>query len=231
MKLVRLNKHTKIRYFDDNSSINNFIVSKIKRINCNKNFSNIIFSGGRSLLGLFVLLDEKKIFKNCSNLYLSDERLVKQNNIHSNYKILNSFFGKKKYLNIFNIYESYINYKEKNSKNYLSKISQEVPPHNKIDAAILGVGKDGHIASIFEDMFVIDSNNILVILKNKYEKFDRISFSLEYLSKIKKIYIIINDDEKKYLIDKLLSKKYTSQKILFKFINKSKTNIEIITKK
>ena len=66
--------------------------------------------------------------------------------------------------------------------------------------AFLGIGVDGHIASIFkEDMFNLNSAPFF-LTKRKEEKFSRISISKDYLCSAKKIVFFLIGEKKQKLL-------------------------------
>ncbi len=72
--------------------------------------------------------------------------------------------------------------------------------NKKINLAFLGVGDDGHIASLFKNnnKIYIDSEPF-ILSKNKFEKYYRLSFSFNYLKKIKNIvFVLIGNKKKEY---------------------------------
>ena len=102
---------------------------------------------------------------------------------------------------------------------------------NSIKHSLLGVGEDGHIASIFsENISQEDSKNYPMIFTKKYgEKFERISFNLNYLINIKFKTFIIEGKQKKNILNLLIENKITNNKIpFFNLINNSKYNVKIL---
>ncbi len=115
---------------------------------------NIGFCGGRSIVQLLRSLQEngsKKIWQK-TNFFLVDERVVEITSPDSNYKLLNEeFFSKlieNKILHHHQLHPFIVN---KDSADYglaeYNKIFQE--NGGNFDLIFLGVGEDGHIASLF----------------------------------------------------------------------------------
>ena len=140
----------------------------IKEVNGNV-FKNIMISGGDSLNQFYKILIKKKIDLSYISLILSDERLSndikKYSNAHKINKNLISKIEKSKNPKFifpqFTSKESYTDI----SKNFKLKIP------DLIDIAVLGVGDDGHIASIFPN----DTNELiyeskpLIVSINKFQ--------------------------------------------------------------
>ncbi len=149
----------------------------------NKLIKNIFLSGGESLNiiknNLSVLNLKRK-----SNIYLTDERVT------SNKSYLNSNKFKKIRIKKINFKD---NFNLNNLKN-LNQIDKLMPKKNFI--SILGVGEDGHIASIFNTREKLVLNKSMILTKRNNEDFFRISITCEYLSKSKKIFLIFSNKKR-----------------------------------
>jgi 6-phosphogluconolactonase len=113
-------------------------------INNSENYS-LGLSGGSTPKFFYELFAEK--YKDYSNIYLwtVDERHVNIDDEKSNQRMINSIFSNSN-LNI--IEYSYEENPGHSAKNYTNNVLKKV---DKFNAAILGVGEDGHIASLFPD--------------------------------------------------------------------------------
>tara|TARA_B110000977_G_scaffold181081_1_gene241422 strand:+ start:2487 stop:3176 length:690 start_codon:yes stop_codon:yes gene_type:complete len=198
----------------------------------NRKKSNILISGGNSLKKLFLLIVSKKINMSNISFILSDERIVNEKSIYSNAsmiknKLINKI-NKEKKPNL--IYPSITNVNKANKE-----ICSEY--NNKIKIlptmAFLGVGHDGHVASIFYGNANIQySESPLLICKKKSEKFKRISIDMEYLINIPKLIIIILDKNKHSILKCILDyKKQVSNLPILHLLNKSKGDIYILYNK
>ncbi len=110
-------------------------------------------------------------------------------------------------------------------------IYKKIIKYPKPNLALVGVGNDGHIGSIFPKKIIKYKN--FVISKKKNENFRRISLNIDYIKKIKKIVIVINDRKKNDILKKILSNhqnykipvlkliKISMDKVLLYYINKS----------
>ena len=84
------------------------------------------------------------------------------------------------------------------------KFIKEIPSPSKISLSILGIGSDGHIASIFDkNVSILYQNKYLQVSKKKNEVFNRISLNFDYLSKIKRKYLVIHDIKKKKVFNEI----------------------------
>jgi 6-phosphogluconolactonase/glucosamine-6-phosphate isomerase/deaminase len=191
--------------------------------------SNILVSGGNSLKKFFSLIVSKKKKMNNVNFILSDERIVSEKSSYSNVSIIkkgliNKIYKEKK-PNF--IYPSIINM-NKTNKEMCSEYNDKI----KIlpTMGFLGVGHDGHIASIFyNDVKIQYTNSPFLICKRKNEKFKRISVNMEFLINIPRLIIIILDKNKYNILKNIINYKtnFTNMPILH-LLTKSKGDISVL---
>ena len=166
-------------------------------INDSENYS-LGLSGGRTPKFFYELFAEK--YKDYSNIYLwtVDDRHVDINDEKSNQRMINSIFSNSN-LNI--IEYSYEEDPGYSAKDYTTKVFSKI---DKLNAAILGVGEDGHIASLFpgttalnadEKGFVQNEVNILTRW--------RVTSTFELLKNIEHVYLLVTGDNKKEIIKKI----------------------------
>ena len=190
-----------------------------------KNNNNIIISGGNTYLEFFKLLKEKVV--NCKiNFYISDERILKTPKIKINlYNIKKSFLNLEKKVKFFFDIEKY---NISNKLFLLKKIRKEFNKKKiKINLAFLGVGVDGHIASIFDNNIINAVKEPFFLSKNKHEKFQRISFSFDYLKEVDQIIFVITGSDKKYLIENIKKNNYSKNIVFFNFLKKTNSKVKI----
>ena len=174
-------------------------------VNILNQYSIILISGGNSIKRI-IQNSKTKIFINKSRtIILSDERMY--NKIHdtrTNYSNLKkNFFS---YLNFFKLNFIYYRLNLKTEallKNFIYKIKKKIPK-----VALLSLGNDGHICSIFKYEKQLIEYKYLNIVKPKY-KIKRITLNLKFLKKIKKIYLIVNGSKKGLALRKIILKKKT----------------------
>jgi len=166
-------------------------------INDSENYS-LGLSGGSTPKFFYELFAEK--YKDYSNIYLwtVDERHVDIDDEKSNQRMINSIFSNSN-LNI--IEYSYEEDPGYSAKDYTTKVFSKF---DKFNAAILGVGEDGHIASLFpgttalnadEKGFVQNEVNILTRW--------RVTSTFELLKNVEHVYLLVTGDNKKEIIEKI----------------------------
>ena len=155
-------------------------------------------SGGSTPKFFYEIFAEK--YKNYSNIYLwtVDERHVDINDEKSNQRMINSIFSNSN-LNI--IEYSYGEDPGQSAKNYTAKVFSKI---DKFNAAVLGVGEDGHIASLFPNTTALDADekgfvhNEVNILTRW-----RVTSTFELLKNVEHVYLLVTGENKKEIIEKI----------------------------
>ena len=181
-------------HIDCSNTLLNLISSEI---NDSENYS-LGLSGGSTPKLFYELFAEK--YKDYSNIYLwtVDERHVDINDEKSNQRMINSIFCNSN-LNI--IEYSYEEDPGHSAKNYTNKVFSKF---DKFNAAILGVGEDGHIASLFPDTTALNADekgfvhNEVNILTRW-----RVTSTFELLKNVEHVYLLVTGDNKKEIIEKI----------------------------
>jgi len=166
-------------------------------INDSENYS-LGLSGGSTPEFFYELFAEK--YKDYSNIYLwtVDERHVDINDEKSNQRMINSIFSNS---NLKIIEYSYEKDPGHSAKDYTAKVFSKI---DKFNAAILGVGEDGHIASLFpgttalnadEKGFVQNEVNILTRW--------RVTSTFELLKNVEHVYLLVTGNNKKEIVEKI----------------------------
>ena len=181
-------------HIDCSNTLLNLISSEI---NDSENYS-LGLSGGNTPKFFYELFAEK--YKNYSNIYLwtVDERHVDINDENSNQRMINSIFSKSN-LNI--IEYSYEENPSHSAKNYTTTVFSKV---DKFNAAILGVGEDGHIASLFPDTSALNADE-KGFVQNEVNILTRwrVTSTFELLKNVENVYLLVTGDNKKDIIEKI----------------------------
>ena len=173
-----------------------------------------LISGGTTFDFLLKLFNKRKKTYN-KMLILFDERI---SNIEKkkNFSKINKYLIKKKIISK-NKFFNFENLKNTIDLNKSNLLEQKIVKFAHPDLALIGVGSDGHIGSIFSNSKNISKN--FLVSKNINENFQRISFNLHFLKKIKKIILVINNKNKKIILNKLLNNSRKKNKIpVFKLL-------------
>jgi 6-phosphogluconolactonase len=185
----------------------------------NQRFS-FVLTGGSSPKKLYRQLSKIKINWNNVDLFLVDERYVKKNSKNLNYNLIRKNFINNIKIDKKNIYPIDISKKsayfsgldyEKKIKNYFKKRKKE------FDLILLGMGEDGHVASIFPNNINLNNKKLTSIVER--EDFDRITLNLNIINKAKKIFLWLNDKNKSNIYKHLKKK----SEIPVNYLNKNRT--------
>lgn len=176
------------------------------------------FPGGSTPEIFFSLLSKEKI--NWKNLYLTltDERWVETTSKESNQNLL------AKYLQLKEINFFPLKTEDKTPEIAAEKLNGAIKEFPlPFDIIVLGMGEDGHIASIFPGSVNIDKKNFSI---GKANNLDRISLSLKTILNSRKIIVLVSGEKKLEIIEKILAGIIKNLPISA-IINQNKVPVEI----
>lgn len=174
-----------------------------------KGYFHIALPGGSSPLGLFqslVLDNQHTIPWRYTHVWLTDERCVHRNSSHSNILQLSNHLLALLPISITNIHpmpvmlhSGYCIHTDGGTKLYEREL--EYHTYGKIDLVILGLGNDGHIASLFPKPAVdweVGNDVHIVQLVSSYQVHSsrRMTLSLDTILNSRKIVLLIRGEEK-----------------------------------
>ena len=180
---------------------------------------SFVLTGGKSPIKLYRTLSKSKINWKNVDFFWGDERYVSQNSQHSNFKlaklnILNSLKIKNNQLFPVNTSKPSL---VSSSKDYEKKIKKYFFRRKlQFDIILLGLGEDGHIASIFPGE--IDKNNIDVTKSVIKDDFKRISLTLKTINNAKKIFLWLPTKK----ISRIFNDNFNNKKKPVSYLNKRK---------
>ena len=200
-KIITKNDH------EEASTYGAFLIGKIIKQNQNP-IANIALSGGKTPILMFEKLSKlTNLNWTKVNIFLVDERYISLDNENSNFNMINKHLLNNIDIpseNIKNI--NYLNDINEAVKEYKNKIVKEFSlskekPNPVFDLIHLGIGDDGHTASIFNPQKV---NNEELIDITQGEQFDRITFTYKILNHAKNILFLATGDKKKKIVKEIL---------------------------
>lgn len=159
---------------------------------------SIIVPGGDTPKGFFDLLSKEIVdWKNIC-LILSDERMVSWNHDDSNYGALKKILlDKISRNNKPKIIPNMEKYNENNIKKFINKTNHSLIKKLPISYAFLGLGTDGHTASLFSGKTMVsmkDEPYFLTMKEN--EPYKRMTLSIEFLQEISNITFLVSGRSK-----------------------------------
>ena len=167
---------------------------------------SFVLTGGESPIKLYQNLSKvKNINWKKVDFFIGDERYVKENSRNSNIKMCKKYLLSKIKISSNQIYKmstgnislkkSTLDYEKKIKKYFLNK-------KISFDLILLGVGEDGHIASLFKNNINKKSNKNVDFVKRK--DFSRITLTLKCLNNSKSIFLWIPGIKKINIVEKIL---------------------------
>ena len=211
-----------IHHEDNHESASSYLVGEIKDlfVKSNKDFS-IGLSGGNTPKLTYSMI--AKNFDDLSKTFLwtIDDRWIEEDNDLSNQKMINKYFERTD-ANILK-FEFTSSSPESDAKKYEDKLKSTI---QVFDVAILGMGEDGHVASLFPGTKALDNNDSLYVanevnIKTKW----RVTSTFYLLGKIEKIYVLATGESKKNIL-KLVN---VDNNLPINLLKNYSKNIEIIT--
>ncbi len=197
----------------------------------NKGEANLLVSGGSTPKKLYEILSNKKIdWKNVS-IGLIDERFVATNTEESNELLIKNTLLKNKAADakfiglIFNIND----YKE----NLNITISKHKPFYKSITCSILGMGSDGHTASLFpnfEEVYTDDNiygDKMIINTKATSEPSKRISYTKAKILSSKHLFLYFNGKEKLDVFNSAKENKNASIRPISAFIHQNINTLNV----
>ena len=181
---------------------------------------SFVLTGGSSPVNLYKKLAKSNIDWSNIDLFWGDERFVSNKSKNSNFKMANDLFIKKVKINKRNLF--YINTKTKDinqsSLEYQNKLKKYFKNKKiKFDICLLGMGNDGHVASIFPNTNILKKKSIVSPVNRG--DFKRITIGLKVINNSKKIFLWLSKKSKTSIFKKLQLK---GKKIPINNLNKKK---------
>ncbi len=165
---------------------------------------SFVLTGGSSPINLYKKLAKSNIDWSNIDLFWGDERFVSNKSKSSNFKMANDLFIKKIKINKRNLF--YINTKTKDinqsSLEYQNKIKKYFKNKKiRFDICLLGMGNDGHVASIFPNTNILKKKFIVSSVDRRDYK--RITIGLKIINNSKRIFLWLSKKSKTSIFKKL----------------------------
>lgn len=190
------------------SEIEAFVTEQLK----DQKIVRIALSGGKSPIPVYIKLTESKnIPWSRVTLFLVDERYVPLNSEDSNFRMINENLAS----NVKNLRKFY-HYNTRDPittivDQYQKALDQFESP--LFDLIILGLGADGHTASLFPNSPALHEKNRLVVHTQSADGMDRMSLTFPAILDCKKIIFLIQGADKKDIVDKWSAQKATADEL------------------
>ncbi len=216
-----------IKIFDSKKELAIFFGELLKEKTEKNNRINIALSGGSTPKAIFDELAQNyssSINWEKVNLFWGDERCVPPDSEQSNYKMTTDHLLSKVSIPEDNIYriEGELEPSEACIK-YEKVLKQNLPIENNIpvfDIMLLGMGDDGHTASIFPyeiDLWQNEKNCVVATHPNS--KQNRVSLTGNIINKSKEIYFLVTGLGKAEKLDEIINNKEGFKKYPASLVN------------
>lgn len=180
---------------------------------------SIALSGGSTPKQLYQTLAQSSQQVDWSKfqVFFGDERFVPQDDDRSNFKMVQDNLLQQLPIPDSGIFPVPVQLNDPDTcaLHYAKTIEAEVKPGNNgipsFDLVLLGVGEDGHTASLFPNSGTDLTTDQLVI--NTYHKpteTDRISFSLHLINNAQNIFVLVTGKSKSEIINRIFAKEISS---------------------
>lgn len=141
------------------------------------------------------------------DFWQTDERYVSKDNSDSNLRMINeNLFAGTRIPHSFHFFDTGLNINDC-LKKYQKDIEQNLS--SGLDLIILGIGKDGHIASLFPESDALNEKN-KAVAHTQTEKFrvrERLTMTFPVIMESKKIMILLSGKEKEQVLHEMLTGK------------------------
>ena len=194
------------------------IASTLEESVLKKGYATFVVSGGNSPLEIFSHLNQMPIPWSKITIILGDDRMLDSGNSDSNDKLIR---------------ENLIINKAESAK-YLSLIDPLVTPSKlnfPFDISLLGMGLDGHFASLFPELlanmslFKVDAPHEIYLSENAlgHPSHKRISMNLSMLLNSDRCILLVSSESKRGVLDQAIG---DSRLPVHHLINQNKVKIE-----
>jgi 6-phosphogluconolactonase len=165
-----------------------------------------VLTGGKSPIRLYKALNKtKNIEWKSVDFFIGDERYVKENSRYSNIHLCKKYLLNNLKIQSKQIFKITTNNKsiKKDTKNYQNKIKKYfLNKKISFDLILLGIGIDGHIASLFKNN--IDKKNKNLVDYTEKDDFKRITLTLNCINDSNSIFLWAPGKRKSKIVKKIL---------------------------
>jgi len=207
--------NNQVNIFEDKTSLANFFGQLIYERTLTNSKVTLALSGGSTPKAIFDVLAQNyknTIDWNKLHLYWGDERCVPPTHEESNYKMTVDHLISKVSIPETNIHripgEEKVEEAVKFYEEHIIKTVDIIDNTPVFDILILGMGTDGHTASIFPHQINLwDSESICAAAQHPDSGQNRVSLTGKVINNAKEIFFLVTGDDKKEKVDEILNKK------------------------
>lgn len=197
---------------DFNQYASDFLFEKLQQLELNNlGKINIALSGGNTPLPILEILKTKKLNWSKFNFFMVDERVVAIDDDSSNFGNISKAFFEGITSTRFSMIQNGISFSESIAI-YHQSISNNVPIGQngfpQFDLILLGMGDDGHTASLFPNtLALLEQKDFVVLNKVPQLSTERITLTYPVILNSKEIIALVKGERKIEIIDELYTSK------------------------
>lgn len=207
------------------------IIDDLKKAIKKNEKASLLVSGGSTPKALFESLSKSDIAWDKVNIGLCDERWIDASHKDSNENLVNTYLLQN-YAKKANFVPFFIkDVKVEEAKELCSKnINDSLYP---FDCVILGMGNDGHTASIFpqnkklEEAFDLNNKCLCVNMKPSDAPYERMSLTRAAILSADNIYLHFEGKEKLEVFNEVNLKKDMNETPIYSILNQNSKSIEV----
>ncbi len=217
-------ENSEILIFKDTGQLSNFVIEKWMELSeksiKNKGHFTVALSGGETPITLYqnlVHFNDVLPWEN-TDMFQVDERFVPHKDRESNYHMLNQTLLRHIRLPKKNIHP--IPVKENTPQDSAIKYATGLTSYFKLEEGefpkfnliLLGIGEDGHTASLFPDTPSLKETGLIAVavLPPDTSKQERVSLTLPVINNADNIFFLISGRSKAKVVNEILKKRNTS---------------------
>lgn len=203
-----------IRIYDSKKEVARYFSEYLKALIVSKNEVHIALSGGSTPKIVFEELSDTVKYKidwSKVHFYWGDERCVSPTDEESNYKMTNTHLLSNIDIPAQNVHRIFgENQPAKEAMRYAKLLKQNLPSAAGIpafDLVILGMGDDGHTASIFPDEINLwDSENFCEVATHPVSGQKRITITGTLINNAHEVAFLVTGNDKKEKVTEIIHK-------------------------
>jgi|TARA_Y100000310_G_scaffold36997_1_gene34776 6-phosphogluconolactonase len=191
-----------------------------------------VVPGGKTPHFFYHYLAHKVKVWSDTTLLLSDERLVEESLPESNMGMIKNQLVDQITANTKpNLLPAINGYSPEQTNQLVEKLNFRVKSFLPLQAAFLGIGSDGHTASLFpgfEERFF--SNDPFIVIDRKSESFKRVSLSATILTQTPLLIFLVSGIEKQPIVDRILNESNDGLMLpVLSIIQKAKADVLLLS--
>ena len=206
-----------VNIFNSKNEISAFFAQELAQLSQSKSeneYVSLALSGGSTPKAIFEYLSgsgSEKIIWNKIHFFWGDERCVPPNDKESNFRMTKESLFDKIHVppqNIFRIKGEDDPLAE--AKRYSKLVADYAPSVKNIpvfDIVMLGLGEDGHTASVFPDKInLFDSSELYVSTRNPYTGQNRITATGKIINNATNVFFLVTGSSKAKMVARIIKK-------------------------